>query len=254
VTSGLAANGLVITSPTAGTVVAPGQLITVSVTVTGSYPKGVAIVGPGLTSEGFQTGANPTFTLAIPTNAYAGRFNISAVTSNSAGSLVASPQITLDVERPDSPQSLAIQPPDGRFDFVGDSVSLGEIRGNFADGSHLDLRLSSLLQVSTSNSAVAVFQRGQLIAAGPGSATVTFSVGTASQSIPVVVLNSARGDLNGDGRVDNSDVAIVQTALNTPATIVNDARDLNQDGQITSADVTLLKALCTTQKPLCATH
>jgi hypothetical protein len=70
----------------------------------------------------------------------------------------------------------------------------------------------------------------------------------------VVVLNSARGDLNGDGRVDNSDVAILQAALNTPATIVNDARDLNQDGQITSADVTLLKALCTTQKPLCATH
>ena len=113
---------------------------------------------------------------------------------------------------------------------------------------------SSQLQVSSSNTGVALFQNGSIIAAGAGSTSVTFAVGSITQSVRVTVPTSIRGDLNADGRVDQSDVSILNSALNTPATISGDARDLNQDGQTTTADRTILQSLCTVQKPLCATH
>lgn len=252
----IAANSLTITSPATGTVVAPGQVLTVNVSASGTYPNGIAIVGgsPLITSQGTQTGSNPTFSITIPPNAPAGAFGLSAMGSVSTGALVQSAEVTLDVERPDAPQTLAVQPAEAHLNYVGDSLSLNAAMGTYADGGRFDLRRSSSLQASSSNPNVVIFQGGWLIAAGPGSATVTFTVGTATAQVKVTVPNSAPGDLNADGRIDNTDVAILQSALNTPAAIANDARDLNQDGQITSADVTLLKTLCTNQKSLCATH
>jgi hypothetical protein len=220
-----------------------------------TYPNGVALVGgsPAVTSQGFQSGSSLAFTVTVPTTANAGAFGITALATTSAGTLVESAELTLDVERADAPQSLTAQPSGIQFSFVGDSLSV-DVVGVFADGSKWLMTQSSQLQVSSSNTGVALFQNGSIIAAGAGSTSVTFAVGSITQSVRVTVPTSIRGDLNADGRVDQSDVSILNSALNTPATISGDARDLNQDGQTTTADRTILQSLCTVQKPLCATH
>jgi Dockerin type I domain len=79
-----------------------------------------------------------------------------------------------------------------------------------------------------------------------------------SNILEITVNSAKRGDLNGDGVVDQTDLAIVHNALNTAANVdplsgkVNDARDLDGDGVITVNDVKLLTALCT--YPACASH
>src|SRR6185312_5316613 len=74
----LRGNALVITSPSSGTVVAPGQTISVSVTVsTGAYPGGIAIVGGQaggtmLTAGPLSGSSSLTFSVTIPTDAVPG--------------------------------------------------------------------------------------------------------------------------------------------------------------------------------------
>jgi hypothetical protein len=62
--------------------------------------------------------------------------------------------------------------------------------------------------------------------------------------------NHAHLDLNGDGVIDRSDVAIVLAASISRASGPNDPRDLDGDGRITWQDARLLQAYC--DNPLCA--
>jgi hypothetical protein len=57
------------------------------------------------------------------------------------------------------------------------------------------------------------------------------------------------GDLNGDGKVDVTDLMLLMKAQNSPAIAPNDPRDLDYDGQITILDGRILVTLCT--KPYC---
>ena len=82
--------------------------------------------------------------------------------------------------------------------------------------------------------------------------SVDVQYGTHLVKVAVSVPTSTRGDLNGDGRVDQSDLNILMAALNTAATGPNDARDLNHDGVINALDARILVTLCT--KPGCATQ
>jgi len=61
---------------------------------------------------------------------------------------------------------------------------------------------------------------------------------------PLIVSLKLVVDLDGDGDVDNNDLAIVTAARNT-TTAVNDARDVNRDGVINAADVRALTLQCT---------
>jgi hypothetical protein len=70
----------------------------------------------------------------------------------------------------------------------------------------------------------------------------------ASVTLTVPIL----GDINGDGRVDSTDLAAIVAALNTPANGPNDIRDLNGDGTINALDSRILVTLCT--QAGCATH
>src|SRR5207247_9605553 len=60
------------------------------------------------------------------------------------------------------------------------------------------------------------------------------------------------GDVNGDGAVDNNDLALILAARNTAANGPNDLRDLNGDGRIDALDARKLTQLCT--RRLCATR
>jgi hypothetical protein len=83
----------------------------------------------------------------------------------------------------------------------------------------------------------------------PGEVTST------TMYIQVTVPSSIRGDLNGDGLVNDVDLKILEERLNSPAitsvlsgndTIpVKDARDLNDDGVIDALDARILVTLCT---------
>lgn len=190
-------NALVITSPLSGTVVNPGETITVSVTVnSGTYPKGIAIVGgesggPGVTA-GPVAGTSPSFSVTIPANANPGPLTISADGMDSSGNFDSSFDVSLDVERTDIPVSLRVSPPSIPFQFVGESIEF-TVMGAYGDGSWHGLTQSSLLQVTSNDTAVVVVKNGAIIASGPGTTTILVTYGTATTSISVSVPNNIRG-------------------------------------------------------------
>jgi hypothetical protein len=76
-----------------------------------------------------------------------------------------------------------------------------------------------------------------------------------NSAYPPSLLNSSGasyvvGDVNGDGRVDQHDLALITVALNKPATGPTDPLDLNHDGVINALDARLLVTFCT--RPGCA--
>lgn len=183
-------NALVITSPANGTVVNPGETITVLVAVnSGTYPKGVAILGgetsgPGVTA-GPLSGSSLSFSVTIPANADSGPFQISANGIDSSGNFDASFRVTLDVERTDTPVSLRIDPQSFHIQ-QGQSLPL-TVFGVYADGSWHELTQSSRLQVTSSNTAVAAVQNGTIAGNGAGNAAIQIAYEGVSASASVVV-------------------------------------------------------------------
>lgn len=186
-------NALVITSPANGTVVAPGQIITVSVTInSGTYPSGIGILGGEAGGPAVMlppiSGASPlSFSVTIPANAFPGKFTISAAgDDSSSGVLQTSYDVTLDVERTDSPVSLRVDPTSMHFQHVGQSLSL-KVTGVYADGSWHGLTHSPLLQMTSSDTAVAKITNGAVKAVSLGNTTIQVKYERLSASVPIYV-------------------------------------------------------------------
>src|SRR5439155_383069 len=77
-----------------------------------------------------------------------------------------------------------------------------------------------------------------------GNMDVLVRYGSQMADIAVTVPKFMRGDLNGDGQVDQADMNILLDALNTPANRPVDARDLDGDGRIDISDARILATLC----------
>jgi len=190
----LRSNALVITSPASGTVVAPGQTISVSVTVnSGTYPSGIGIVGGQdggtmLTAGPLSGSSSPTVSVTIPTDAVPGPLGLSATGADSSGNLETSAELMLDVERTDSPVGLRVDPPSFHIQ-QGQTLQLS-VTGVYADGSWHGLTHSSSLQITSSNPAVATVQNGSVTAAGIGNANIQIAYGSLTANAPVVVSNS----------------------------------------------------------------
>jgi len=81
------------------------------------------------------------------------------------------------------------------------------------------------------------------------------SANTSHNAYALLVLQRATGvviqrcDVNGDGKVDSSDISLIRAAIGT-APGLNDVRDANSDGKITINDVRQCTLQCT--KPACA--
>lgn len=186
-------NALIITSPANGTVVAPGQVISVSVKVnSGTYPGGIGIVGGQdggtMVIAGPLSGSSLTFSVTIPTDAAPGPLGISATGADSSGNLDASSEVTLDVERTDSPVSLRTDPPSFHIQ-QGQSLPLNVI-GVYADGSWHALTRSARLQMTSTNTSVATVQNGSIVGSSPGNANIRISYASLTANAPVVVSNS----------------------------------------------------------------
>jgi hypothetical protein len=238
---------LSITSPANRATVMPGAALPITVNVApGSYPNGIAVIGQGplgAASVTTSTGATVNLVLAIPATVAPGLYAITAVGVNSTGTLVTSSPVHIDVERSDSPMALSVDPVVLTLRFVGDALPV-TVLGSFSGG-FLEVTQSSLLTMESANPRVATATNGLITAVGAGQTTINLTYGSLTAQIEVTVPMAMRGDLNGDGIIDKSDLNIITAALNTPANGSNDARDLNHDGVINALDARILVTLCT---------
>jgi hypothetical protein len=244
-TSAMAASPLTITSPTSGVVVVPGQSLAITVAVSsGSYPRGIAVLAQDpLGAAGPLAGSVLTFYLTLPAVTPPGTYSVVAAAPNSTGILVQSPPMNVDVERADTASSLSLQPTAANLPYIGASLPL-TVMGAFPGSLLVDLTRSSKLMVISENASVATVQIGFITATGPGKTNIDVIYGLNTVKLPVTVPASIRGDLNGDGRVDQSDLNVILAAVGTPATGPYDARDLNGDGKIDVQDARILVSLC----------
>jgi hypothetical protein len=79
--------------------------------------------------------------------------------------------------------------------------------------------------IDSENPKVAIVDQGMVKAMGSGKTVIHFQYGSVAKTISVSVPPYVRGDLNGDGRVDQSDLNIILAAKGWAANGPNDARD-----------------------------
>jgi len=190
---------LQITSPLSGTIVNPGQTLSVSVI----SPSGTAFSQVDIISEqpiGMSTSATSVpaqLSIAIPTkDIRIGQYMLTAEGITASGQNVESPSIAIDVERADPPISVSISDPAVILESLGKKIPL-DVTATFGDGGlHiLHVKESTLVTYSSSNIAVATVDAlGNVTAVGPGNAQVmaTYTLGSQSfpASVPVTVQNA----------------------------------------------------------------
>lgn len=187
---------LVITAPANGTVVAPGQAVTVTVTLASgyTYPNGVALFGGQDDGASVMVGpqASLTFSVTIPSNAISGLLTLTAAGADSSGTLDNSATITVDVEQPSTstpPVSLRVDPASMHFAYIGQTLPLNLI-GVYADGSWQGITQSSQMQISSANTSIATVTGGSVTSTGTGNTTLTISYGSLTATVPVYVPNT----------------------------------------------------------------
>jgi hypothetical protein len=159
---------LQITSPAAGTVVNPGQVLTVSVSISGTFQQ-IAIIGEGpiglsqvLSSAPYQ------FSLQIPTSLPARSYQLTAAGMISQGQVVYSDPVSITVEPASAPTLVNVQTPSLDFGVVGDQIPL-RVVGTMSDGSTMDLTRSASTTYSSDTPSVAtVSSSGVVTAVSPG--------------------------------------------------------------------------------------
>jgi hypothetical protein len=176
---------LQITSPTEGTIVNPGQTLSVTVSSSSSTEfTNVAVVGEdpiGLSDPASSVPAQ--FSLAIPADIPCRPHNLTALGVTASGQSVQSESISIDIERPDLPNSVAALLSSYSFQSLGEQVPM-VLTSDFSDGSILDVTESSYVTYVSSNTAVATVNRhGMVTAVGAGSATVTATYTLAGQQV-----------------------------------------------------------------------
>ena len=244
---------LQITAPSPGSVVSPGQQLNVTVTAAqGATLGAVFVVAQNLGSSTVLTSAPFVYSFDMPTSGFTGPLTLTAVGVTGLGTLVFSTAVVISVERLMPPSTLTATPPKIAFAFAGQQLGL-LISGVYSDGTIADLTHSpNILYKSGDTSVVQVGVDGTVTAVGAGSTQVTAYYGQLSIVVSTTVPKMVRGDLNGDGKVDQDDLDILLDALNQWATGPFDARDLNGDGVINALDARILVTLCS--RPGCATH
>lgn len=235
---------IAIIAPAPGSIITSGDII--SVTVVASTPSlfsAIQVVGEDI-GDSLPIVTPPfVFSLTVPKN-IVGQKKLKAYGLLKSGGDVTSPPVVIDIEPSVPIIALLSSPESVGFQFVGEQ-RLITISGRLNDDSPLYLGKSSQLTMDSGDPNVAVVNtNGIITATGTGKTDILATYGTASVLIPVSVPTTVRGDLNGDGIVDDADLSIIQSALNKPATKPLDARDLNGDGKIDAVDAQMLITLC----------
>jgi len=262
-----------VVSPLQGAVFEPGQTVPVVVSVapgTSFLSLNVSFEGSGFLGAAKRQPPYE-FSLTIPHD-YTGRRKITVFAATAPGEGVISRPVFVDIETTKAPKWLQCEPQAIGFWHPGQQTYL-HVTAIFDDGSKLGLTKSTKLSYTSSNEALAIVSpEGQVTATGPGwgGIMIRYVGGTTrrwERGVPTVfpymqcyvhisVPRTIDGDLNGDGVVDERDLAIIRNAFlgstSAKATGPFDARDRNKDGIIDQRDVDLLRSLCT--RPNCATR
>jgi len=181
---------LQITSPPDESVVKPGQTITVSVrSLTNITFKQVFVIGEQpLPTSSIATSVPARFSMLISQSTRPGKYLLTAWGITTANQMQGSAPITIDVERVDLPTKLTAKT--SRISFPSQDQRLPlRIFGTFADGSVVDLTVSSNLAFASSDSTVAtVDKHGVVTAIAEGNASITATYGQGIQRVHVSVL------------------------------------------------------------------
>lgn len=187
---------LQIDSPVDGTIVHPGETITVRVTSPTDRSWSVLTVLTKL-SDAMPTEAHSVpgeFSITIPSNIdTSGRYALTAFGTTAAGELVESDSINVDVERSDMPVSLSEVNSSSLFAVAPGQTYNLLILAHFADGKMLDVRESGKLAFHSTDPKIAtVDATGAVRAVAPGTASIIVTYGNlhgpdVSLTIPVTV-------------------------------------------------------------------
>lgn len=178
-------------SPAAGTVVQPGQTVTIALSADSSVEK-LALLGqhPLPISQVVPPGlgvARPfEFQVRIPTDIRPGPYHVRAIGLIAGGETVAE-SLVLNVEKADEPTRIWAKPSTMLFSHAGERIPV-RLLGGFADGSQETLTKSSKTLYTSSDPNVAtVGADGLVTAVGPGKASIQVRTLTRDCSIPVTV-------------------------------------------------------------------
>jgi hypothetical protein len=181
---------LQIASPASGTIVSPGQSLSVSVTSpSNAVFTDVVIVGESplpLVNEAMSVPAE--FSLDIPLNIASRKYAISAMGLTASDQNVESDAIWIDIERPDMPVSIAEATGSLYFTAPGQKLPIN-LLGTFADGSELYITESSnVTYTSSDTNIVTVASYGIVTATGPGSTRVVATYALNGLHISAVIV------------------------------------------------------------------
>ena len=77
----------------------------------------------------------------------------------------------------------------------------------------------------------------------PGGNTSNSIITNGGAIVDILLKVYARGDVNGDGRVNIVDIAALNAAINGNATITEVRTDINRDGNVDTDDVSALQQI-----------
>src|SRR5579862_2011702 len=178
-------------SPAGGTVVRPGQTVTIAVSadssvaklaLLGQHPLPVSqVVAPGLgVARPFE------FEVRISTDIRPGPYRVRAVGVLAGGEPVAE-SLVLNVEKAEEPTRIWAKPSTILFSSAGERIPL-RVLGAFADGSQETLTKSVKTTYTSADPDVAtVSEDGLVTSIGPGKTTIQVHTPTHDFSVPVNV-------------------------------------------------------------------
>jgi hypothetical protein len=179
--------GLQITSPANGTVVAPGQPISITVVALTNTPfVQISVISP-LGGTAIANSLPAQLSMNVPEDVALRQYGLTATGGTSYGQILYSNQVTIDVERPDLPTSLRAEPDSIFFsDQSGDEPLT--VYGIFSDGSHPEVTQSSKVTFASSNPAIATVDgNGTVKPVSQGTATITATYSQAGNNVIVAV-------------------------------------------------------------------
>jgi hypothetical protein len=165
---------LQITSPASGVTVAPGQVLTISVSASGSLPGGVGVIGTyPFPSAGAIYAPPYQFSVTLPADLPPATYGITAWGGLGPGQgMVNSATLPVNVVISPPATALTADPSILDFGFVGDQTPL-QVIGTFSSGQVIQVTDSpDTTYASASTSVATVTSYGMVTATGPGSTNI----------------------------------------------------------------------------------
>jgi len=181
---------LTITSPADHAVLHAGDAFTVNVEATGARFVGVAMVWPFQMPLLVNREKPPfTFTFSIPKKVKPGLYQLIAEGRTDSQQHVTSNQVWIDIERPDAPISITLDPDEPYVVYL-DAPLVIVVRGTYKDGFTTLLNQSTRTKfVSQDTRIVRIQNGGGLVGVAAGSTDVVIQVGDKTFKRRVTVEN-----------------------------------------------------------------